>query len=75
MSISGAIRKSGGTQGAALSLSSTRGWSDGWLNADNVSLSTEKAMKVSTVSRCVDLRSDIIAMLPEIGRASCRERV
>ena len=64
MSISGAIRKSGGTQGAALSLSSTRGWSDGWLNADNVSLSTEKAMKVSTVSRCVDLRSDIIAMLP-----------
>lgn len=68
MSISGAIRKSaggrGGSHGAALSLDSTRGWSDAWLDVENVSLSRDKAMKVSTVSRCVDLRSDVIATLP-----------
>ena len=37
---------------------------EGWLTAENVSLSRDGAMKVSTVSRCVDLRSSSMAVLP-----------
>jgi HK97 family phage portal protein len=49
--------------GGALTLERSTGW-DGWIDADNVSLSRDKAMKVSAVSRCVELRSDGVAMLP-----------
>lgn len=36
---------------------------DGW-DLDNVSMSTDRALKVSTVYRCVDLLSTSMAMLP-----------
>ncbi len=48
---------------AVLSLESTAGW-QGWTSEDVVALSREKAMKLSTVSRCVELRANAIAMLP-----------
>lgn len=37
---------------------------EGWLTAENVGLSRDKAMKVSTVSRCVTLRAGSMAVLP-----------
>ncbi len=37
---------------------------EGWLTGDAMSLSTDKAMKVSTVNRCVEIRSNTIAVLP-----------
>lgn len=37
---------------------------EGWLTAENVSLSRSAAMKVSTVNRCVELRSSCMAVLP-----------
>lgn len=37
---------------------------EGWLTGDNVALSRDKAMKVSTVSRCVTLRAGSMAVLP-----------
>lgn len=36
----------------------------GWMTGEDSSLSTEKAMKISTVSRCVELRSNTVANLP-----------
>lgn len=36
----------------------------GWMTGEDSSLSTDKAMKVSTVSRCVELRSNTVANLP-----------
>lgn len=53
----------GAALGGVLSLDSSRGW-DGWLDTDNASLSRDKAMKLSTVSRCVEVRSCSMAMLP-----------
>lgn len=50
-------------QGAVLSLESADGWK-GWTSEDAVALSRERAMKLSTVSRCVELRANAIAMLP-----------
>lgn len=47
----------------ALSLESAAGWK-GWTAQDAVALSRDRAMKLSTVSRCVELRSNAIAMLP-----------
>ena len=61
-----ALRKSarpGISRGAVLSLESADGWK-GWMGEDLVALSRERAMKLSTVSRCVELRSNAIAMLP-----------
>lgn len=49
--------------GGVLSLESSNGWT-GWTSEDAVALSREKAMKLSTVSRCVELRANAIAMLP-----------
>ena len=63
-----ALRKRGGTPqkgmgGAVLSLDSAAGFKD-FTAEDAVALSRDKAMKLSTVSRCVELRSNAIAMLP-----------
>lgn len=51
------------TGGAVLSLDSAVGWK-GFTAEDAVALSRDKAMKLSTVSRCVELRANAIAMLP-----------
>lgn len=53
----------GAALGGVLTLDSTNGW-DGWMNAENASLSRDRAMKLSTVSRCVEVRSCSMAMLP-----------
>lgn len=49
--------------GSILSLESADGWM-GWTGEDAVALSRDRAMKLSTVSRCVELRANAIAMLP-----------
>ncbi len=49
--------------GGVLSLESADGWA-GWTSEDAVALSRDKAMKLSTVSRCVELRANAVAMLP-----------
>lgn len=46
-----------------LTLESPERWT-GWTSEDAVALSREKAMKLSTVSRCVELRANAMAMLP-----------
>jgi HK97 family phage portal protein len=65
MSLAGGIRKAIGGAGAALggvlTLDSSAGWD--WTE-DNIGLSRDKAMKVSTVNRCVEIRSCTMAMLP-----------
>jgi HK97 family phage portal protein len=53
----------GAALGGVLTLDSSAGW-DGWIDSDNVGMSRDKAMKVSTVNRCVEIRSNTIAMLP-----------
>ena len=67
MSIVSGIRKAAGGPGAALggvlTPSSVYG-PDGFLDVENVSLSRDKAMKLSTVNRCVEVRSCTVAMLP-----------
>ncbi len=59
------LRKSAGRPSAAgvLTLDAPRGWT-GWTSEDAMALSRDRAMKLSTVSRCVELRSSAIAMLP-----------
>lgn len=49
--------------GGVLTLESAAGWT-GWTSEDAMALSRDKAMKLSTVSRCVELRANAIAMLP-----------
>lgn len=46
-----------------LTLESSSGWT-GWTSEDAVAMSRDRAMKLSTVSRCVELRANAIAMLP-----------
>lgn len=58
---SGAPQKRGG--GGMLSLESAAGWT-GWTSEDAAAMSRDRAMKLSTVSRCVELRANAIAMLP-----------
>ena len=62
-----ALRKRGGpappTPGGVLTLESSAGW-EGWTSEDAVAMSRDKAMKLSTVSRCVELRANAVAMLP-----------
>ncbi len=55
------LRKKGkiGPAPRTLTLESADGW-----DLDNVSMSTDRALKVSTVYRCVDLLSTSMAMLP-----------
>lgn len=52
----------GAALGGVLTLDSAKGW-DGWTQ-DTVGMSRDKAMKLSTVSRCVEVRSCSVAMLP-----------
>ena len=61
-SASGGALKNRGT-GGVLALDSSAGW-PGWTSEDAAALSRDKAMKLSTVSRCVELRANAIAMLP-----------
>lgn len=49
--------------GGVLTLDSPDRWV-GWTSEDAVALSRDKAMKLSTVTRCVELRANAIAMLP-----------
>lgn len=59
-----ALRKSAKpTVGGVLTLDNPSGWKD-LTSEDVTALSRERAMKLSTVSRCVELRSNAIAMLP-----------
>lgn len=62
-----ALRKRGGpappTPGGVLTLERSAGW-EGWTSEDAVAMSRDKAMKLSTVSRCVELRANAVAMLP-----------
>jgi HK97 family phage portal protein len=65
MSLARGIRKAIGGKSAALGGVLTLedvGW-DKW-SEDNVGLSRDKAMKLSTVNRCVEIRSTTMAMLP-----------
>lgn len=48
--------------GGVLTLDNAAGW-DGW-TADNAGMSRDKAMKLSTVNRCVEVRSTSMALLP-----------
>lgn len=62
-----ALRKRNGAvqqrSGGMLTLESADGWT-GWTSEDAAALSRDRAMKLSTVSRCVELRANAIAMLP-----------
>lgn len=49
--------------GGVLTLESSAGWT-GWTSEDAVAMSRDRAMKLSTVSRCVELRANATAMLP-----------
>lgn len=63
MSIVNGIRKAAGGAGAALGRALTLDSAQGW-NMDNISLSHDRAMKLSTVNRCVEVRACTIASLP-----------
>lgn len=58
----GASSGAGAALGGVLTLDSAAGW-DGW-TADNAGMSRDKAMKLSTVNRCVEVRSTSMALLP-----------
>lgn len=51
-----------GMTGNVLTLENAQGW-DGWVE-DTTAMSRDRAMKLSTVSRCVELRANAMAMLP-----------
>lgn len=62
-----ALRKSattgpGAALGGVLTLDNAEGW-DGW-TAKDAGMSRDRAMKLSTVNRCVEVRSTSIALLP-----------
>lgn len=79
MSILQGIRKAASGPGAALGgvlTASTVYGPDGFLDVENVSLSRDRAMKLSTVNRCVEVRSCTIAALPVyLMRESTKERL
>ena len=60
-----ALRKSAvkPSAGGVLALENPDGWT-GWTAGDAAAMSRDRAMKLSAVSRCVELRSNAIAMLP-----------
>ena len=79
MSIVRGIRKAasgpGAVLGGVLTSSSVYG-PDGFLDVENISLSRDRAMKLSTVNRCVEVRSCTIAALPVyLMRESTKERL
>lgn len=55
-------RRSKGLSGALQTL--TLDNPEGWLTGDTVSLSRDRAMKISTVNRCVEVLSNSMAVLP-----------
>ncbi len=55
-------RKSAGKPPVALSLESPRGWPG--LEDDQIAMSRDRAMKISTVNRCVEVLSNSMAVLP-----------
>ena len=79
MSILRGIRKAASGPGAALGgvlTSSAVYGPDGFLDVENISLSRDRAMKLSTVNRCVEVRSCTIAALPVyLMRESTKERL
>ena len=79
MSILRGIRKAVSGPGAALGgvlTSSAVYGPDGFLDVENISLSRDRAMKLSTVNRCVEVRSCTIAALPVyLMRESTKERL
>ena len=79
MSIVRGIRKAASGPGAALGgvlTSSTVYGLDGFLDVENISLSRDRAMKLSTVNRCVEVRSCTVAALPVyLMRESTKERL
>lgn len=52
----------GAALGGVLTLENADGW-EGW-TGNNVAMSRDKAMKLSTVNRCVEIRACSVAMLP-----------
>lgn len=67
------IRKSAGTSQQLLSLLSKEGWP---FPEDGVGMSRDRAMKISTVNRCVEVLSKLMAVLPiyimnEQPRSAC----
>lgn len=58
------LRRTAKTLGGAVAQRLTLDNPEGWLTGDTVSLSRDKAMKVSTVNRCVEVRSNSVAALP-----------
>lgn len=79
MSILRGIRKAAGGAGTALggvlTPSAVYG-PDGFLTVENISLSRDRAMKLSTVNRCVEVRSCTVAALPVyLMRESTKERL
>lgn len=79
MSIVRGIRKAASGPGAALGgvlTSSSVYGPDGFLDVENISLSRDRAMKLSTVNRCVEVRSCTVAALPVyLMRESTKERL
>ena len=57
-----APRKSAGLSPTVLTLESARGWPG--LDGDGIAMSRDRAMKISTVNRCVEVLSTCIAVLP-----------
>ncbi len=55
-------RKSAGKPPMVLSLESPRGWPG--LEDDQIAMSRDRAMKISTVNRCVEVLSNSMAVLP-----------
>ena len=79
MSVLRGIRKAASGPGTALGgvLTPTAVYGpDGFLDVENISLSRDRAMKLSTVNRCVEVRSCTIAALPVyLMRESTKERL
>ena len=55
-------RRSAGTSSTVLTLESAKGWPS--LEGDRMAMSRDRAMKISTVDRCVEVLSNSMAVLP-----------
>ena len=56
------VQKAARTPPVVLTLDNAKGWP--WLDEDTVSMSRDRAMKISTVNRCVEVLSNSMAVLP-----------
>lgn len=59
----GASAGPGAALGGVLTLENSSGW-EGWTSDSSAAMSRDRAMKLSAVNRCVELRSCTMAMLP-----------